>query len=154
MTHTCTSTYATTTNTSPLIGRLGAARCCSAAARHDTSSRPPTVLCVTTAGVSDLTPRDLSGWVMCVRRKGAEHLTSRLGHAAEHAWVDRNVRAETVTVFSVWCGTIKEDRLIVRSDVAIDMSNQRGDLTGEPRHDHCDWGSQEAPCPRSKDLLL
>ena len=58
MTHTCTSTYATTTNTSPLIGRLGAARCCSAAARHDTSSRPPTVLCVTTAGVSDLTPRE------------------------------------------------------------------------------------------------
>ena len=20
------------------------------------------------------------------------------------------------------------------------MFNQRGDLTGEPRHDHCDWG--------------
>ena len=93
------------------------------------------------------------GHVHAQKRSGTPH-TSRLGHAADHAWVDRNVRAETVTVFSVWSGTITEDRLIGHSDVAIDMFNQRRDLTGEPRHDHCDWGSQEAPCPRSKDLLL
>ena len=93
------------------------------------------------------------GHVHAQKRSGTPH-TSRLGHAADHAWVDRNVRAETVTVFSVWSGTIKEDRLIGHSDVAIDMFNQRGDLTGEPRHDHCDWGGPRGTMPRSNDLLL
>ena len=105
MTHTYTSTYATTTNTSLLIGRLGCCTLllCSSQTRHIKHVRPLCSVSRPRVSLTSHTARDLSGWVMGVRTKGAEHLTRAVWATRPTmlGWIAMYGQAESVTVFSV-----------------------------------------------------
>ena len=103
--HAYVSTYATTTNTSPLIGRLAAAR---AAARHAMSSqpkaravcsvpRPAVPLCLESC-------EKLEAGSYAYVGKERSNICPCWGHAADHACVGAFVHAESATAFSgmVW----------------------------------------------------
>ena len=143
--HVYVSTYATTTNTSPLIGRLAAAR---AAARHAMSSqpkaravcsvpRPAVPLCL-----ESCEKLEAGSYMHTWERSGVIYVHAGGTRLTTRAWAHLYVR-RVRRPFQVWCGTKQASRAPRRRQYDTIDSTRR---PRRARHDQNGLGGcQEAP---------